>query len=59
MYFRIFINIVKVLFTSSCILFSSAGLYLLSQKPDLPFRYTNSEEKIIVRENYSSSIKEN
>ncbi|MCI0472993.1 MAG: ATP-binding protein [Ignavibacteria bacterium] len=31
----------------------------MSQKPDLPFSYTNSNEKIVVSENYSSAIKEN
>lgn len=39
MYFRIFGNIVKVLFASLVVTFSAAGVYLLSLKPDLPFIY--------------------
>jgi len=57
MYFKIFINIVKVLFTASCIIFSVAGLYLLSQKPDLPFKTTYEYNHVIVSDNFSCVIK--
>ncbi len=57
MYFKVFQNIVKVLFVSSVVIFSAAGIYLLSVKPDVPFISVFSDGKIIVTADYSDVIK--
>ena len=57
MYFKIFLNIVKVLFTLSVVIFSAAGLYLLSLKPDLPFTTVFSDSNVVVTADYTEIIK--
>ena len=57
MYFKIFQNIVKVLLVSSVVIFSAEGVYLLSVKPDVPFKSVFSDNNIVVTSDYSDEIK--